>query len=597
MKKIAGIIKQRKIETVTVLLCMAVLCLFVSMKQGFHMDELLSFELANAEFNPWIVPTQPQGRLAKFVQNELEGETFGETAGNITQTVKDVLQNKGNSKLLSYTADVYEEPVWITGKQFQEYITVDKKDAFQYLSVYFNVKDDNHPPLHFMVLHTISSIFQRKISPWMGCIINLSAILGILLALFQISHRAAPVLGLEKYGRLTGIMAVLLYGLSCGAVATTLLIRMYGMVTLWCVLYFYLVMKKMQDASFDKKNGWLILVTVCGFWTQYFFLFYCLLLAALITVLLIKKKRFHELFCFVRAMVLAAVLGLGLFPFAISDVFSSGRGVEALGNLSQGFSGFSERLAAFGRILVNRTMGGIPVGIPAILFLLAAFSVIGKKRYSGKEQACGAEKEKNLTAPQFWWMLLFPAIGYFLLAARMSPYLVDRYIMPLFPFTALLVVFAVFTFMGRITDCYPHKQTRGLTGAVCFLLVFLQLLGLFRYDGTYLYQGYQAQLETSKELSGLPCICVYDGVGYYENLQEFCNYEKTLLVTLPELQNRKDMESINELTQVVVLVKSNVEDTEVLEFLTENGFVLKQETWYQPSAYGDSIYLMEREGA
>ena len=40
------------------------------------MDELLSFELANGEFNPWIVPTQPQGRLAKFVENEIRGESF-----------------------------------------------------------------------------------------------------------------------------------------------------------------------------------------------------------------------------------------------------------------------------------------------------------------------------------------------------------------------------------------------------------------------------------------------------------------------------------------------------------------------------------------
>ena len=35
-------------------------------------------------------------------------------------------------------------------------------------------------------------------------------------------------------------------------------------------------------------------------------------------------------------MVIAAVIGLVLFPFAISDVFSSGRGTEALGNLASG---------------------------------------------------------------------------------------------------------------------------------------------------------------------------------------------------------------------------------------------------------------------
>lgn len=58
-----------------------------------------------------------------------------------------------------------------------------------------------------------------------------------------------------KDGRRLGLMTALFYGLSTGALATVLLIRMYGMVTLWCVLYFYLILKKWQDASFDKRTG------------------------------------------------------------------------------------------------------------------------------------------------------------------------------------------------------------------------------------------------------------------------------------------------------------------------------------------------------
>ena len=136
-------------ELLAVILCLVLMGAGVSRKEGYHMDELLSFELANARYNPWIVPTQPEGRLAKFVNEEIEGDSAGETLENLKNTVTDVLRNRGNSKLLSYKADVYEEPVWITDRQFQDYVTVDQKDAFDYLSVYFNVKDDNHPPVHF----------------------------------------------------------------------------------------------------------------------------------------------------------------------------------------------------------------------------------------------------------------------------------------------------------------------------------------------------------------------------------------------------------------------------------------------------------------
>ena len=160
-------------ELLAVILCLGIMCVGVSFKEGYHMDELLSFELANARYNPWIVPTQPEGRLAKFVREEIQGDSFPETVSNLTDTVKDVLQNRGNSKLLSYKADVYEEPVWISAEQFRDYVTVDGDDAFDYLSVYFNVKDDNHPPVHFMLLHTISSQSGRTLSSWLGCFINL----------------------------------------------------------------------------------------------------------------------------------------------------------------------------------------------------------------------------------------------------------------------------------------------------------------------------------------------------------------------------------------------------------------------------------------
>lgn len=104
----------------------------------------------------------------------------------------------------------------------------------------------------------------------MGCVINMAAVAWVMILLYRICRLTAPALGMGKDGRRLGLMTALFYGLSTGALATVLLIRMYGMVTLWCVLYFYLILKKWQDASFDKKNGKLILVTALGFWTQYF---------------------------------------------------------------------------------------------------------------------------------------------------------------------------------------------------------------------------------------------------------------------------------------------------------------------------------------
>ena len=338
-------------ELLAVILCLGVLCVGVSLKEGYHMDELLSFELADARYNPWIVPTQPEGRLAKFVREEIQGDSFGETLMNLKSTVTDVLKNRGSSKLLSYKADVYEEPDWITSGQFRDYVTVDGSDAFDYLSVYFNVKDDNHPPVHFMLLHTMSSLFPGTLSPWLGCTINLICVGITLWLLLRLGRQLSEIFGMEEQGRLLGILAVLLYGLSTGALASVLLIRMYCLLSCLCVALLSMHVEKWKEHGFDRSNKGLIAITVLGFLTQYFFLFYCILLAAVTAAGLLCSKRMRELWIYIRSMVVAAVIGLVLFPFAIADVFSSGRGVEALDNLTSGFAGYGARLLAFARIL------------------------------------------------------------------------------------------------------------------------------------------------------------------------------------------------------------------------------------------------------
>lgn len=566
-------------ELLAVILCLLLMGVGISRKEGYHMDELLSFELADARYNPWIVPTQPVGRLAKYVNEEIQGDSLGETVANLKDTVTDVLRNRGNSKLLSYKADVYEEPVWITDRQFQDYVTVDGSDAFDYLSVYFNVKDDNHPPVHFMLLHTMSSVFQRTLSPWLGCTINLVCLGITLWLLLRLGKQLADIFDLEGKGRQLGILAVLLYGMSTGALASVLLIRMYCLLSCLCVALFSVHVKKWKNREFDKKNKGLIALTVLGFLTQYFFLFYCILLAAVTAVILLYHRRKKEFLCYVRSMVIAAVIGLGLFPFAISDVFSSGRGTEALENLASGLSGYGQRLLSFGQILTDRTVGGpLFLGGCAVGVILLLGQLIRTIR-AGKLE---------LTA-----MSVIPVVGYFLLASRMSPYLVDRYIMPLFPFAALLLALLLCIVGKKLAETAGWRET--IVGNCLLLLVLvIQMFRLVAYDGEYLYAGYGEQEALAEEYAYLPCICVYTGVGYYENLPEFMHYTQTLLVKEEELENRTDTESVKALEQVIVLVKPGVEKEETMAVLREEYGYTTEEILLSEGVHGDTVYLLSK---
>ena len=191
------------------------------------------------------------------------------------------------------------------------------------------------------------------------------------------------------------------------------------------------------------------------------------------------------------------------------------------------------------------------------------------------------------------WMLLLPPAGYFLLAARMSPYLVDRYIMPLFPFASLILMIGIFSLLKGIYKRYGERRTKDLRVVVCGILILFQVWDLVCYDGSYLYKGYSEQEAVAADYREYPCICVYDGVRYYENLLEFTYYDKSLLLTLEELESRTDQESIREPDNVAVLVKSGVDEVKVLEVLIEDyGFVLEQEVEFQPSVYGDRIFIL-----
>lgn len=583
MNKVLSWLKQHMGESIILIVVTVTLCCFMGQKQGFHMDEMLSFQLSNARFNPWIVSTQPQGRLAKFYEEEILGENFGDTVGNLVDIVKDVLQNRGNSLLANYKADVYEEPVWIDRQQFQDYITVDRRDAFNYLSVYFNVKDDNHPPLHFMVLHTISSLFQGKAEAFMGCIINIAAVLGCCILMMKLG---------KLYGKKeTGMLAALLYGLSSGAIATTLLIRMYAIMTFFCVAFFYQNMVKWKKGDFTKHNKWLIAVTVMGFWTQYFFLFYCIGLAAVMVILLWKEKKYKDMFGYIRSMVVAALIGVAIFPFAISDVFSSERGVEALDNLANGLEGYGERLAVFGQILLSRVFGNVWLGCVTVglILLLVVLGACRVRRSRGVAQ-CNSTREWHAAE---WCMLVIPPIGYVLLAARMSPYLVDRYIMAAFPFGSGILALGLIK-AGKLAGEFTLiKKKTGLGSVIPFLLAAcICAANIFTYDGEYLYKGYEEQEQVSVEYSDLACICIYDGVGYYENLKEFTHYKRTLLLKQQELENRVDTQSLVQDEQIVVLIKQNTDRQKALKALEQYG-IYEKELLVQESVYGDYVVLCE----
>lgn len=582
------ITKKYGIRIIVVLLSMLFLCTFISRKEGYHMDEILAFQLANAEYNPWIVPTQPVGRLAKFMNEHVDGENLRETVSNVMFVAKDTLTNRGGSILANYKADVYEAPVWISKEMFQAYVQCGAEDDYNLLSVYFNVKDDNHPPLHFMLLHMMTSLFKGEISVWHGCVINLAAIAGTLWLLGLIGD-------IVFKNKKNSVLLMILYGMSMAAVSTTLWIRMYALLMLWTVWSLYLHLRKyagIEQDSFlrikekNKKAKWIgsigiLVVTLMSFWTQYFGLFFILPLAVVTAVLLTREKRMQELWSYIRTMATAAVIGVCVYPFAVGDVFFSSRGTEALSQWHNGLAEYAGRLGAFGKILADNVAGGI---MPFILAVLVPFVGIAVM------QLCKKDKGEERCSLIPFIMCTIPTVTYFLLAAKMSPYFVDRYIMAIFPMTAL-VILLLWDRLGL------HLKKENVASVLNLGIVFVLLVcqwGQLSEGHEYLYKGYEEQRNTAKEYADYPLVCLYDGYGFYENVMEMEQYEQTLLVKVTELPAMD--ESRLQVTEngYVTLIKypgaeaGKQQLTQIMEVFGGS----EAKLIYEGGAFGDVLYFV-----
>ena len=98
----------------------------------------------------------------------------------------------------------------------------------------------------------------------------------------------------------------------------------------------------------------------------------------------------------------------------------------------------------------------------------------------------------------------------------------------------------------------------------------------------------------AEEYEEFPCICVYAGVGYYENLPEFMRYTKTLLVTAEDLKERKDTESVEALDRVIVLIKPGVDKEATVSVLRDKYGYTSEELLLSEGVHGDMIYMFSR---
>lgn len=230
-------------------------------KTGQHSDEIWGYGLANSYYKPYL-----------FMTNDEQTETYANQ--------------------------------WVNSAVFRDYIMTGDGDRFTYASVISNMKVDSHPPLYFLLLHTISSCFPGNYSLWYGFSIGLVCFVILQIFLYKLTRFLTK-------SNLWALLAAALYGFSIGALDTFVFVRQYGMLTMFAVMSVYFHARLLYSAekqSFRNNLLKLALVTAGGCLTHYFFIVYAFVLSAGFFFRYLFGKKGGRLLAYSAVMLISVLL-------------------------------------------------------------------------------------------------------------------------------------------------------------------------------------------------------------------------------------------------------------------------------------------------
>ena len=558
--------------TILVLIIVTIFMFYwIGQKEGFHEDEIFSYGSSNYKWDNVFQAAAKSDFFNRTIEKYIITDDFGETLENI----KYYVFHQDEFGELAGEIQRNDKPEWKTPEMAKEYATIGEGDVFNYLSVYYNQVRDVHPPLFYMLVHLVSSIAYGVFSKYIIFAINL-----VFMLLTCYTIRKIFILFDKKY---LGLIAILFYGLSMGAASTAVFLRMYAMLSFFCLMYLYLNLRILKNnLETTKKDKWKLCFTVLlGFLTQYYFCVFAILIFVLMCIRMIYKKEYKTLRRYIVIHVVTAIVGLILFPAAIKHIFFSYRGV---GGDDNGIS-LMEGLRFYLKILGE----GFSIN-NILMFVLVALGIIGIVTAIIIKKS----KKQKIEKLYQYILLVVPTIIYFIFIAKMAPSVeakyAIRYIMPILPEIAIIFVLGIYRIFKNKKIAY--------TLTICATLI-ITINGMFTNKPKYLYTGYNNYLKIAEEYKDLDFVYAVDNAfTYLTSLPEFMIYNKSIIINMnfDKLDFLTTDEELQSQDKFILTIKRwmNVDDTlnQILEY---TGFTNYEVLLNQPEDdTGSIIYLVSR---
>ncbi len=447
--------------------------------------------------------------------------------------------------------------------------------TFDLRHVWTQQANDTHPPLYYVLVHAVCTLFPNKLS--MGYAGSINIIFQMLI--LYVLRKILMLMFDDK--KITYIMSVM-YILSAGVLEISTFLRMYVMAMFWVVLFTYIILKNLSE--FKLKNYiQLAAVAVCGALTHYYFIVYIFFLSLTTVIIMATKKRIKEILAYIAAMLISGVASCLIFPSMISQIFKRGRGAQSIENLQN--SNLISQAKTYFEIISNDLFGGY------LWIILCVFAFIGLlsflyRNYDGEGIHILEKSEKQRYA-----CLLIPSALYILLISKTAPYNTDRYVSPIYP----ILIIGIMGVLYKCIICYVHKLKSALA-LFSVLIAVITAIGISNCKWEYLYTSRKEQLENA-EIYGkdASAICIYNAVW---QMYPYClEISKCKTVTFydtgdyDEFINKFDIDNYSGDIAFFLMgmdsdsfVKRFISDYPVYEIEKNNG----------AGKYGTSIYLKRK---
>lgn len=444
------------------LFAMAIITLLtgiISLKSGFHVDELFTFGLSNGTMVPVI--------------NDCD----------------------------SYTGE----------KLWDEYAYVSEENRFNYEQVFKNQAQDVHPPLYYILIHTVCSVFPKVFVKWVGVLVN---ILLSFIAFWQIAYLFQGVCDRRIAYFLTGT-----FMLTMGYVNNAAFFRMYVLLLVWTNA---LTILFLREAPEEDKNWKFYLelggIVLGGLMTQYYFAIFCTFACLIYAFYLIIDKRWRMVIVGVSTVMGSIGVATLIFPAMWDQIFNGSRGKEAFANVKS--VDFLSSIKVYLEILDWQVFGKLFL---FLAFIIIIFAVLGRRKGNYK-----VSRENK----RFYIQILVPVIMYVCMVAKIAPYQTDRYVMNIMALLYVGIFSILILLAGRISQRWIY-----LVGSMAFIV----LLGSYKQGVPYLYRDKEENISAMEVKEEVPCLYIYD-----QKWKIVGNYIELFPLQNIQFMDMKNMEKLGE---------------------------------------------------